>query len=446
MKNNMVKKLLTLALAGAMTLSLAACGSKSDDSSNDAQQGGDESGKTYKVAIIKQLDHASLDEIANAVATELDKIAADNGVTIEYDITSGQNDQTILKQLSDQAIADQVDAIIPIATTAAQISALSAACGSKSDDSSNDAQQGGDESGKTYKVAIIKQLDHASLDEIANAVATELDKIAADNGVTIEYDITSGQNDQTILKQLSDQAIADQVDASIPIATTAAQISALSAEDTKTPVVYAAVSDPEAASLTGIDYVTGTSDALNTSFIMDMMFAQNPDVAKVGLLYSLSEPNSTKPIADAKAYLDAKGIEYVEQTANTNDEVVAAASALIADGVDAVFTPTDNVIMAAELAIYEDLAKAGIPHYTGADSFVRNGAYATCGVNYTDLGAKTADLAYSAITDGMDGMEDYYLMDGGIITVNTDTAAAMSLDYSCFDSMGTVVEVTTTKD
>ena len=309
-----------------------------------------------------------------------------------------------------------------------------AACGSKSDDSSNDAQQGGDESGKTYKVAIIKQLDHASLDEIANAVATELDKIAADNGVTIEYDITSGQNDQTILKQLSDQAIADQVDAIIPIATTAAQISALSAEDTKTPVVYAAVSDPEAASLTGIDYVTGTSDALNTSFIMDMMFAQNPDVAKVGLLYSLSEPNSTKPIADAKAYLDAKGIEYVEQTANTNDEVVAAASALIADGVDAVFTPTDNVI------------KAGIPHYTGADSFVRNGAYATCGVNYTDLGAKTADLAYSAITDGMDGMEDYYLMDGGIITVNTDTAAAMSLDYSCFDSMGTVVEVTTTKD
>lgn len=81
MKNNMVKKLLTLALAGAMTLSLAACGSKSDDSSNDAQQGGDESGKTYKVAIIKQLDHASLDEIANAVAAELDKIAADNNVT-----------------------------------------------------------------------------------------------------------------------------------------------------------------------------------------------------------------------------------------------------------------------------------------------------------------------------------------------------------------------------
>ena len=322
-----------------------------------------------------------------------------------------------------------------------------AACGSKTDNGGSDAQQES-ENGKTYKVAVIKQLDHASLDEIANAITAELDKLAAGNGVTIEYEVTSGQNDPTILKQLSDQAIADNVDAIVPIATSAAQIAALSAEDSKTPVVYAAISDPAAANLTGIDYVTGTSDALNTEFIMDMMFAQNPNVAKVGLLYSLSEPNSAQPITDAKAYLDAKGIAYVEQTASTNDEVVAAASALIADGVDAVFTPTDNVIMAAELAIAEDFAKNGIPHYTGADSFVRNGAYATCGVNYTDLGTKTADLAYSAITEGMGSMEDYYLMDGGTITVNADTAAMIGkqAEYSCFDSMGTVVEVTTTKD
>ena len=322
-----------------------------------------------------------------------------------------------------------------------------AACGSKTDNGGSDAQQES-ENGKTYKVAVIKQLDHASLDEIANAITAELDRLAAGNGVSIEYEVTSGQNDPTILKQLSDQAIADNVDAIVPIATSAAQIAALSAEDSKTPVVYAAISDPAAANLTGIDYVTGTSDALNTEFIMDMMFAQNPNVAKVGLLYSLSEPNSAQPITDAKAYLDAKGIVYVEQTANTNDEVVAAASALIADGVDAVFTPTDNVIMAAELAIAEDFAKNGIPHYTGADSFVRNGAYATCGVNYTDLGTKTADLAYSAITEGMGSMEDYYLMDGGIITVNTDTAAMIGkqAEYSCFDSMGIVVEVTTTKD
>ena len=136
----------------------------------------------------------------------------------------------------------------------------------------------------------------------------------------------------------------------------------------------------------------------------------------------------------------------MEQTANTNDEVVAAAAALISAKVDAVFTPTDNVIMAAELAIADDLAKSGIPHYTGADSFVRNGAFATCGVNYTELGARTATLAYQAMTQGMDGMEDYYRMDGGIITVNTDTAAVLKADYSVFSQMAQLVEVTTTKD
>jgi putative ABC transport system substrate-binding protein len=37
-------------------------------------------------------------------------------------------------------------------------------------------------------------------------------------------------------------------------------------------------------------------------------------------------------------------------------------------------------------------------------------------------------------------------MDGGIITVNTETAAALKADYSVFTSMGTVVEVTTTAE
>lgn len=167
--------------------------------------------------------------------------------------------------------------------------------------------------GETYKVAVIKQMDHASLDEIANAITARLDAIAEENGITIEYEVTSGQGDQTVLRQLSDQAIADGVDAIIPIATTAAQVAAVSAEESKTPVIFAAISYPETVELTGMDYVTGTSDALDTNQILDMMFTQNPDIGSVGLLYSLSEPNSEVPIADAKAYLDAKGVAYTEE-------------------------------------------------------------------------------------------------------------------------------------
>ena len=301
-------------------------------------------------------------------------------------------------------------------------------------------------------IGIIQFAEHGSLDNCRIGFIEGLAEEGFVEGENVVFDVQNAQADTAISAQIAD-VMAGKYDMICAIATPAAMAAFNAAEDADIPVIYTAVSDPVSAMLASADgknpgNITGTSDALNTEFIMDMMFAQNPNVAEVGLLYSLNEPNSAKPIADAKAYLDAKGITYIEQTANTNDEVVAAASALIAASVDAVFTPTDNVIMAAEMAIAEDLAANGIPHYTGADSFVRNGAYATCGVNYTDLGAKTADLAYKAITEGMDGMEDYYLMDGGIITVNTDTAAMIGkqAEYSCFDSMGTVVEVTTTKD
>ena len=185
----------------------------------------------------------------------------------------------------------------------------------------------------------------------------------------------------------------------VPIATLAAQCMANACAEDQIPVVYAAISDPAAADLTGLDYVTGTSDALNTQFILDMMLAINPDVKTVGLLYSNSEANSTTPIAEAKAYLDEKGIAYVEGTGNTNDEIMSAAANMVGKA-DAVFTPTDNVVMAAAAAVSETLTEAGIPFYTGADSFVTAGAFATCGVNYTELGTYTADMVLDILESG----------------------------------------------
>lgn len=302
---------------------------------------------------------------------------------------------------------------------------------------------------KTYKVAIVKQLDHASLDEIADAICDELDAISKKDGVKIEYgEVYSGQNDQSTLQQIASQVVGENVDVIIPIATLAAQ-TMIVASDGAIPVVYGAISDPEAADITDIDYVTGTSDALNTDQIMDMMLQANPDVKTVGLLYSKSEANSEKPIADAKKYLDDKGIKYIEATGNTDDEVKQAAASLIGSNVDAVFTPTDNVVMAAELSIAQEFVDAGIPHYTGADSFVRNGAFATCGVNYTDLGKETADLAYTTMKDGIEATGyagSYEVMDGGIITVNKEASQALGIDASTFDSFGKVVEVDTTKE
>ena len=338
---------------------------------------------------------------------------------------------------------------VAVLSAAAMMTTL-AACGSTADTTASSAaveatpsaaESTADTAAKSYKVAIVQQLDHASLDEIRVAIEAELDAKAAEKGVAIEYKDFNGQNDATTLNQIGTQVVSDGYDAVIPIATLAAQCMTTACESTKTPVIYAAISDPAAADLTDIDYVTGTSDALNTQSIIDMIFAVQPDIQTVGLLYSNSEANSATPIAEAKAYLEAKGISYVEKTGNTNDEIMTAASSLVGQ-VDAVFTPTDNVVMAAAAAVSETLTKGGIPFYTGADSFVTAGAFATCGVNYTELGTYTADMALEVLETGT--VPEYHVMDGGIITVNTETAAALGIDYSAFNKLaGKVVEVTT---
>lgn len=290
------------------------------------------------------------------------------------------------------------------------------------------------------KYVIVKQLDHASIDEIAVAIENELKELDE----TAEVEIYSGQNDQSTLMQIGKQAVTDGADVIIPIGTLAAQTMVVANEDTEIPVVYATISDPEAASLTGIDRVTGTSDTLNTKQFVDMMLKQNPNLQTVGLLYSNSEANSQKPIAEVKKILDEKKIKYIEATANTSQEVIAAASSLIASKVDAVFTPTDNVIMSSELAIYEAFMNANIPHYAGADSFVRSGAFATCGVNYTDAGVKTAKLAYEVLQPGFKKTEEFITLDGGIITVNTEVAEKLGINPDIFADFGQVVTVETT--
>lgn len=322
------------------------------------------------------------------------------------------------------------------------LAASLSACGASSTASSTAAAAApAAEGGKEYQVAIVQQLDHASLDEIRVAIEAELEAKAAEKGIAITYKDFNGQNDATVLNQIGAQVVSDGYDAIIPIATLAATTMATATEDNQIPVIYAAISDPGEAQLTGIANVTGTSDALNTPFILDMMLKANPDIETVGLLYSNSEANSVTPIREAKEYLDSKGIAYLEKTGNTTDEILTAASAMVGR-VQAVFTPTDNVVMAAASAVAEILNEAGIPHYTGADSFVTAGAFATCGVNYTELGTYTADMAVDILLGG--DIPEYHVMDGGIITVNTDTAKTLGLDYGVFKDMaGTVKEVTT---
>ena len=327
-------------------------------------------------------------------------------------------------------------------------------CGNKSADN-GDAKESTDVAGAVYKVGIIQYVDDASLNQIVTNLESQLDELSKEKGVTFEYEdyYYNGQADSTTINQIVAELINDDVDILVPIATPTAMICQSATEDNQIPVVFAAVSDPEAAGLVASNdapgaNVTGTSDALNTDAVFDLMFEQNRDISKVGLLYDKGQDASTGPIKAAKAYLDAAGVEYVEKTGTTNDEVMLAADALVAEGVEAVFTPTDNTIMTAELGIYEKFIDAGIPHYCGADSFALNGAYLGYGVNYATLGKETANMVAEVLVDGKEPASlPVKTLDNGTATVNTETAAALNLDYEKIrDMCDGFVEVQTSEE
>lgn len=282
-----------------------------------------------------------------------------------------------------------------------------------------------------YKVGIVNYVDHASLNQIVSSLENRLDELAQEKGVAFDYAgyESNAQGDQSNLNQIGADLVADQVDVIVAVATPTAATMLAAVEDTDIPVVYSAVTDPAAAGFDGEPNITGTSDALNTQAIMDLILALNPDLDQLGLLYDLSQDSSKQAIADAKAFCDAKGIRYIEKNGTTTAEVQMAAEALIAAGVKAVFTPTDNTIMTAELSIYEPFIQAGVQHYTGADSFALNGALVGYGVDYVQLGEATAEMVVQLLCDGKTPADlPYQTFDSGIATVNVETCAALGLD------------------
>lgn len=295
---------------------------------------------------------------------------------------------------------------------------------------------GNNSDGKTvYKVGICNYVDDASLNQIYQNIEARLKEIGKEKGVTFEIAYDNCNADVNVLNQIISNFIADKVDLMVGIATPVAMAMQSATEDNKIPVVFSAVSDPVSAGIVesiekpGAN-LTGTSDYLDTASIFNLILAQNPDIKKVGLLYDKGQDSSETPIADAKKFLDEKGIAYVEKTGTNAEEVALAADALVSEGVEAIFTPTDNTIMKSELAIYEKFINAKIPQYTGADSFALNGAFLGYGVDYANLGRETADMIADILINGKNPAETpVKQFDNGTATVNTETCTALGYDF-----------------
>lgn len=269
----------------------------------------------------------------------------------------------------------------------------------KTPETNAQVQEQDESSNEKIKIGIIQPIEHPSLNQIRESIISGLEEQGLKDKVEITY--KDAQGDPSNINTIISQYVGENMDIIVPIATSTAQSAAAATGDI--PIVFAAVSYPVEAGLVKDlnkpeGNITGVSDAIDVKQIFDLAFELTPEIKTFGFIYNSGEVNSAAAIEQAKSYLDEKGIEYVEATITNSSELQQAAQSLAAKA-DAIFTPTDNTVASAMPVLSAEAINAGIPVYTGADSMVADGGFATVGVDYTVLGKQVADMV-KRIIDG----------------------------------------------
>ena len=271
-------------------------------------------------------------------------------------------------------------------------------------------------------IGVIQLVDHPSLNTIRNAFCTEMTALLGDK---VDIEIDDAQNDMSNINSICQKYVGGQKDLIVAIATPAAQAAAAATSDI--PVVYSAVSDPEAAKLTGLPNVTGTSDAIPVESIFQLAAELTPQAKTFGLVYNTSEVNSVSVIGQAKAYMQQNGLQFVEATITNSSELQQSASSLVGK-VDAIFTPIDNTVATAMPVLAEVASSNSIPLYVGADSMVADGGLATVGIDYSLLGTRTAQMAADILGGKSPADIPYEILSDYSTILNPRTAKAIGLE------------------
>lgn len=285
--------------------------------------------------------------------------------------------------------------LLAVLSAAALSASMMTACG-KEDSSSKDSVKN---AGNNYKIGIVQIMEHSSLNTIRDAIVKRLGELGFKDGDNCKIDCQQANGESTTVTQILDQFKADGDDIIVAITTPCAQLAAPYSTDI--PVVFSAVTDPIAAGIvdslesTGGN-ITGTSDALEISKILDFAVQTTSDLKTLGYLYNTGEDNSVSCLEKVKAYCKDNNIK-LEIASVTNTSEIQEAITTLADKCDAVFSPNDNTVASAMGTVAQVMNKAKKPMYVGADSMVQDGGFATIGIQYNDLGIETANMAASIL-------------------------------------------------
>lgn len=245
------------------------------------------------------------------------------------------------------------------------------------------------------RVGVTQIVEHPALDAARQGFIDRLAELGYEEGTDVVYDIQSAQGDFGTALTIAQKFAADGVDLVLAIATQAAQAAAQVLRDT--PILITAVTDPVAAELVDSierpgTNVTGTSDLTPVRAQLELLTMLAPSARRVGVIYNAGEVNSVVQVNLAKAAAADLGLEVVEATAANSSEVLSAAQSLVGR-VDALYVPTDNTVVSAIESVVLVAERARLPLIAGEDLSVEQGALATVGIDYEQLGRQTADMA-----------------------------------------------------
>lgn len=268
-----------------------------------------------------------------------------------------------------------------------------AACSSDSASSSDSA--GGD----SYSIGINQLVQHPSLDAAAEGFQAAFE----DAGVDVDWDIQLANGEQSTAISISQQMAGSDSDLFLAIATPAAQAMSKSVKDK--PLLFTAVTDPLAAELVdslekpGAN-VTGTSDVAPIEEQVGLIGELVPDAKTIGVVYSSAEVNSKVQVEALTKAAKAKGIEVKSQTVTSVTEIPQALEAM--GDVDTIYVPTDNTVVSGISSLIKVANDKKIPVIAADSGAVEGGAAATLGIDYTELGRQTGEMALKILRDGAD--------------------------------------------
>lgn len=249
------------------------------------------------------------------------------------------------------------------------------------------------------KIGVLQLIEHNALDSAYKGFVDGLKEAGYEDGKNIIIDYQNAQGEQANCITIGQKFINDKSDLILAIATPAAQAIANMTKDI--PILITAVTDPADSKLVADNNapggnVTGTSDLTPVEAQIELLKEIIPNVKTVGLLYCSSEQNSVFQINIAKKKLDSMGIKYIDIAISNLNEIQQVIQNVIGK-VEAIYTPTDNMIAngMATVALMTEPAK--LPVICGEGGMTMLGGTATYGINYYELGKLTSTQAVSIL-------------------------------------------------